>query len=364
MTDLKKYQELQSKTINWLRFPLIIGVLFIHNGSSNFTLEGKTIGTENHLPIFYYCSTLILQFFGHFRVPFFFFVSGFLFFLNLHEFDRHSYVNKLKGRAKTLLVPYLFWNLLTITIVIILSAIPQLSNLVNREFDFRQFLNYFWNHNGLKIGDSPFSYQFWFIRDLMVAVVFTPIIYFLLQYTKFLGLIAIGVLWFFGFWFKVVGFSSVCIFFFSAGAYFGINKRNLLEDFGKIKNISFVLYPLITFVDLLTKGYAFNGYIQKAGVIIGIIFSFNLVAFLFEKKKIKPIPFLSASSFFVFAIHEPFLLTVFRRITFLAIKPESDFAFTSLYFVNPILVALVALGLYYILNRFLPKFTSIITGGR
>jgi len=26
-------EELQSKTIEWLRFPLIVGVLFIHNGA-------------------------------------------------------------------------------------------------------------------------------------------------------------------------------------------------------------------------------------------------------------------------------------------------------------------------------------------
>ena len=361
MKDFNHYVELQSKTIDFIRFPLIIGVLFIHNASSNFILEGQSIGTDNFLPVFHYCSTLFSQVLGRVAVPLFFFMSGFLFFLNVHTFDRYCYVNKLKRRIKTLLIPYLFWNLATIAIFVTLSSVPQLTHLVNRTFDLNQFLFYFWDNNGLKLG-YPFSYQFWFIRDLMVAVILTPVIYLFCKHYLLIGVI--GILWYLGYWFNIVGFSSACIFFFSAGAYFGINKRNLLEDFGKIKILSFVLYPLITLVDLFTKGYVFNSFIHNSGIIIGIVFYFNFIALLFEKEKIKPMPFLSAASFFVFAIHEPFLMTVFKRITFLLLKPVNDFAFTVLYFVNVISVTLVALGLYYLLNRFFPKSTSFVTGGK
>jgi fucose 4-O-acetylase-like acetyltransferase len=110
MTNLKNYPQLQSQVIDFIRFPLIVGVLFIHNRNSNLVLDGQIIGTDNYLPIFHYCSSFFSQVFGRISVPLFFFMSGFLFFLNVDKFNGYSYAKKLKSRAKTLLIPYLFWN--------------------------------------------------------------------------------------------------------------------------------------------------------------------------------------------------------------------------------------------------------------
>jgi hypothetical protein len=200
----------------------------------------------------------------------------------------------------------------------------------------------------------------------MITVIITPLIYIYIRKVKITGIILLGLLWYFG---KLMGFNdhtayTYTIFFFTSGAYFGINKRNLIIDMGRIKLFSFVSYPLIVIVDLLTKQYTYNIFIHNAGILIGMVFWFNIAFILLKSKKVKANKFLSASSFFIFAIHAPLLLILVRKLTFTFFKPLTDMALTIMYFINGIMIILIALVLYYVLRRYFPKFTNIITGGR
>jgi hypothetical protein len=177
----------------------------------------------------------------------------------------------------------------------------------------------------------------------------------------------LGVLWFFDWWFSFIGIFGlhiVTVFFFTAGAWFGSNKRNLIDDMGKIKRWSYILYPLLVIADLWTKAYTINPFIHNAGIVIGIAFWFNLVAYLLKTGKVSVNRFLAASSFFVFAIHNPLMMQVIRKILYATFNPQSDWIITTLYFLIVFAVVFIALGLYYMLKRFMPTFTAIITGGR
>lgn len=88
-----------SRTISFLRFPLIICVISIH---TVFTLDKSFEGYE----YFKY----ILGLFTSFAVPIFFIISSFLFFHGMQDFDISKWHDKLKSRVKTLVIPYLFWN--------------------------------------------------------------------------------------------------------------------------------------------------------------------------------------------------------------------------------------------------------------
>ena len=367
--------ELQSQVIAFLRFPLIVCLVFFHSTSLGVQIGDIMFeGDSANMPLHYY-STLIFQGPFAFRNQFFYFVSGFLFFLNVQKFDFSIYKKKIKNRINSLLVPYLFWNFVVFAVYFTLQTIPQLSNFTNKDIHLHDFFSYFWNNEGamkadyslvVETGNFPIAYQFWFIRDLMIAILLSPAIYFFCKKTKIYGILLLGVLWIMDWWVNIPGFSSFWVFFFTAGAYFGIHKRNLIEDFGKLRILSFVLFPVIVIIYcLVDKDWGGRGNVQCAAVITGIVFCFNFVAYLFENGTIKSAPkFLGAATFFIFATHDPFFINGFRKLTYLIIHPESDLAFTTLFFVNSILVVLCALGLYYLLRRFLPKFTQIITGGR
>lgn len=99
-------KPIDSKIISLLRFPMIIGVVMIHSGISiknidnyyiyNYLVDKGIIGTLTRL-----C------------VPLFFFISGYLFWIN-GTFNTATYINKLKKRGRSLLLPYIFYCTLAI----------------------------------------------------------------------------------------------------------------------------------------------------------------------------------------------------------------------------------------------------------
>lgn len=359
------YDELQSKSIDFLRFPLIVGVVFIHAYSTTLKFQGVDLGTEAYLPVYNTLSEFCSQVVARIAVPLFFFISGFLFFYHT-EWSAGSYKYKLNRRVKTLLIPYLFWNFLVLILYFIAQSLPGISGLFSgvnkliRDYDTIDFFNAFW---GIGEHGMPIVYPFWFIRDLMVVVLFTPVVYTFVKYGRKYGVMLLGVMWYFGWWFDIIGFGVVSFFFFTAGAYFSINKLNIILIFRKLFVLSAILYPLLALADLLTKSYEFNHYIHDMGIIVGIVFLFNLVSYYLEKGKIATSGFLASAAFFVFACHEPWL-TLIRKILFKILKPETDTLMTVLYFLSPALIIIITLSIYALLKRYLPKFTQVITGGR
>jgi surface polysaccharide O-acyltransferase-like enzyme len=362
---MKTSKDLQSNVIDFLRFPLIVGVLFIHNTTSTVAIPGAEFGNAENLPIFYICSNFFSQILGRVAVPLFFFISGFLFFQNIDGFTKQAWLGKLKNRGKTLLIPYLFWNITAFIIYYIARNIPVLEDIW-LEYRVTYTFQYVLESLGI-LQVLPLAGQFWFVHDLIVAVILTPAIYFFIRKAKIYGVLLLGVLWFFSCWPSVVEVRAIrliTVFFFTAGAWFGSNKRNIVDNMGKVKYWSYTLYPLLVIADFLTQNYAANSFIHNAGIIVGIVFWVNLVAYLLRIGKVRVNRFLTSSSFFVFAIHDPFLLSKLRRALYMILNPQSDWLITLLYFLIVLVVVFIALGLYYILRRFLPEFTAIITGGR
>ncbi|MDR1225387.1 MAG: acyltransferase [Prevotellaceae bacterium] len=358
-------KDLQSSVITFLRFPLIVGILFLHNINSTTATASMEFGNAGYLPVSYACREFFSQVLGNVAVPLFFFISGFLFFQNIDGFPKQGYLKKLKNRGKTLLIPYLFWNIAALLIYYVVRHTPALAGWfsTNPEYNCKYVLQALWGMPDKPLF-CPIASQFWFVRDLMVAVVLTPVIFFYIRKAKVYGVLLLGVLWFFAWWFGVTGVSVATVFFFPAGAWFGVNRRSLIDDMSKVKYAVFILYPLLVLADLLTRQYAANPFIHNAGIIVGIAFWFNLVAYLLRTGKVSVNRFLAASSFFVFAIHEPFLQSKIHKVLYVIFNPQSDLLITALYFLIVLATVLIALGLYYLLRRFMPKFTAVITGGR
>ena len=113
-----------SGRIKLLRLPLIIGILTIH----------LYVGPVGYADKFF--QTFIVNTWGHCCVPFMFIISGFLFFRNFN-LSLNSYLEKLKSRFWTLLVPYLFWNLSLLAMVLIVEKISPTSTTLQ---GFKQYI--------------------------------------------------------------------------------------------------------------------------------------------------------------------------------------------------------------------------------
>ncbi|MCS4227982.1 acyltransferase [Sphingobacterium sp. BIGb0165] len=364
-------EELQSKTIDFLRFPLIVGVVFIHTDFSDIVMAGvKQISFVNY-PIFSRVFFLFSKVIFEACVPLFFFISGFLFFYKTEGFSREIYLKKLKNRIRSLLVPYIFWNLLIILFLMLAQTFLSGSLVSGRnklitDYSLLDWLWSFWDTSQVNPHMKktlPINSPFWFIRDLMVVIVFSPIVYILIKKLKAYAVIILGLLWIFNPFFYLPGLSIVSFFFFTAGAYFSIHKMNFVEVLKPMLRALAPLYILIVVMALYFAGAGWWSYLYCAGVVVGLLLAITVSAYFIESGKWHLNPFLTNGSFFIYAYHRLPLVFVIK-ILFKWLNPRSDGALLLLYLACPAIVILLGLLIYSLLRQRLPRFTAIISGGR
>lgn len=295
-------------------------------------------------------------------VPLLFSISGFLFFYNTTSFTSRICLQKIKKKAITIFLPYIFWNLLVLFFFFMSQTfLPELISGRNKlivDYSISDWFRAFWS-----IGSSPICYQFWFIRDLMVVMLFSPLIYFLLVRLCRYAVLCLGVLWLFDWWLNIVGFSSVSFFFFSVGSYFSIHRKNFAEIVKPFLSVAVILYVLITIAELYFMDKVWCSYLHRIGILVGIVAVITLTAHFIEKGKWQTSSFLSNSSFFIYAYHAMPLAFVIKFL-FKLLKPNSDGVAFALYVFCSIITIFIGLFTYKLLKKYLPLTTALITGGR
>ena len=152
-----------------IRFPLMIGVVIVHCAiydSSNVLMDNVSRLFSGVLPVF--C------------VPIFFFISGYFFFANVKEFSVQVYLDKLSRRIRSLLVPYVCANLFMILCYACIHYFAP--NYINPEnfnilqYSLKDFIRAFWSIDGF-----PICYPLWYIRNLILIVLCSPVFYFLIK---------------------------------------------------------------------------------------------------------------------------------------------------------------------------------------
>lgn len=353
----------QSNTIAYIRFPLIIGVVFAHSYFLDDKAVCDNVNLVNDGSFCFYIQYLFSNILGRQSTPLFALISGFLFFFNNNDFSYTVYFAKLRRRAKSLLLPYVIWNGMFVIGYLFVRNIPYFekwyfsSNHELSTLSFGKIVSFFWDG----MGGYPIDYQFWFVRDLMIVIVFSPLIRILLDKFKFWGVLFLGILWFFQQDLILLNFNIRAFFFFTLGAYFAINKLNLISEFRKFFAWSCVVYVLNIFLELLLIDSPINLFVHNFGLIVGGVFFMNLVSYQLQKNVIHVCKFLTSATFFVFAAHEP-LLTLIKKALFKLLVPKMEWELISIYFIIPLLTISICLSVYYLLLKFTPKFASLLTG--
>lgn len=115
---MERYTDLQFNVFDWLRFPLITGVVFIHCFGKPFDYGAIDFAHLSGMDFYNLFRVSISQVLTHVCVPAFYLISGYLFFIGLEEWTWNAYLNKLKKRSKSLLVPFLIWNTLCVLLAV------------------------------------------------------------------------------------------------------------------------------------------------------------------------------------------------------------------------------------------------------
>ena len=353
-------KELLSKTITFLRLPLIVGVVFIHTNFADVNIGGKLWATQGQFPIHDIFRYLVSEELARIAVPLFFFMSGFLFFLHT-DFSFSAYKKKLEKRVYTLLIPYLFWNIVVLSLFFLtqtfMSSMTSGAKKLIVDYTLSDWFVIFWN--------MPICYQFWFIRDLMVVALFSPLVYLFVRHLKVLGITLLGILWCLGLWGSITGFSSTAFFFFAFGAWFSVYQHNFVTDFKPLRLSFTLLYILIVIIDTIlwykqVEGFSF---IHNLGIVVGLITIVAWTAFSIQQGKIKCNNLLAGSSFFIYAYHGmPLALIV--KIWSKLFESPTEFTMILGYISIPLFIVGLGIVIYVLALKCFPRFTRLITGGR
>lgn len=352
-----------SRRITVLRFPLIVGVVYIHAVAFVLAPSGHPVDLASRI-----ARSLVSDGVARTAVPIFYLIAGFLLFngLDRKALDLATYREKLKSRARTLLVPYLFWNTFTLLAVVAACSLPGVRNYVdgaNRAlYDDMHRVPIPALFRAYGVAPTPVSYQFWFIRDLIVLVVASPLIYVIAKATKWLLPALLGAWWLLrpGF-LAAFPLSIEALFFFSLGSVFALRGRTFFPT-ARIALYASALFVLMLVAETVPPT-GLGDVFHRSTLACGVLSVLGLSGFVLDSKRLEAgLVALAPASFFVFATHEP-LLTILRK---LVVRRGSwdEGALVALYLLVPILVVMLCLGLYVGLSRVGPRMVRIITGGR
>lgn len=370
------FSKLSSETICALRFPLMVGIVFIHfNLLNGITVNGTVYGDD--LPIWLVCIIKALSNeIPAIGVPLFFIISGFFFFRS--GLTWNSYNRKLKKRARTLLVPYILWNLIALSYVL-LCALPIFRSIFPishiQEWSLPKFLYCFWDIDKSLLGEgvdkavswmNPVDQPLWYVRDLLIVMVFSPIINWALKKIGWYAIATMGLLWllFVRLPLGHANYLLAAFFFFSWGACYALKGIDFVSSMRKYR-FTLWIYPILLVAYFLFDHLGMHGssFIHNAGIVCGVFAAVSLMARLVESGKVKPNKFLAESTFFLYAIHTIFIWHLAEVIVKLWFT-DSPVYMCVLYFTVPILNIAISLALYWLLRRYAPRICAILTGGR
>lgn len=346
-----------SKRITSLRFLLIVFVVFIH---ANLTVD-EALNYYHYdfvqpkwIEIFknFICGTL-----GGSAVPLFFLFASYL------QFSKNdTYLVLLKKKGKSLLIPYILWTVITIIIYLISQAIPQTAgffqNPINiiRNWNFVDYMKAFTYHDKV----YPLVYQFWFLRDLMILIILSPIIKFLCS--KFPGTMLIVASIFAIKGVPVFFTNSTALFFYMAGYYFATYQISFFKIADKLKIPEYIFIIALTIPsDLLFEGkYAF-GFLKT---IISCLFLLKVsVYFVKNQAFYEKIKYLAGYSFFLYAVHTPFLGTSINKIS-QRIIPLHGILCLVQFLLAAFLTIIIGTLFGILLNKIFPSLFKVLNGGR
>lgn len=374
-----------------LRFPLAILVVFVHGFGADINIAELHAGGLSGLAVYDYIRLFFSEVIARSAVPLFFIISGYLLFLKVDDYSNSVYVAKLRKRWHSLVIPYLswivlfiLWNLMFTAGAILLHGKPWTGIL--DYFHQNGYLHIFWDSNiwgertnwmGVETHKSgPALLPFWYMRDLIIMVTLSPVVYHLIRIIKSAFIVLLLVIYAFDVKISWISGTFACAsLFFSMGAYFAIRKLDFTEVLWKwrylICPIAILLMAYQTYSGA-AKGDSVSGLVQPWMVIFQS-FSFIIAASQLCKysKLYKVNKKLARTSFFIYALH-PFILgyviSAFNKMAVLAdkITPVSDswYVMTFNYLASPLVSVLLCVAIYYSLQKYLPSFLDVIVGER
>ena len=343
-----------SATITWLRFPIVVMIVMLHCYS---VALDKSVCQEGFFRAVYPFALWL----GETGVPLAFFISGYLFFAS-----QKTYKEKLKSRFHSLFVPYIFWNSLILLVYVVLMWLGHPLEIARKsiaDYTWVDYLNAYWIRGKIQGGNGvPLLCPYWFIRNLMILCVISPIIYYGIRKAWYLVLLLLTV------WWVSIPHNAMIpssFLFFSLGATFSIRRQDLLALLSRYSQSLLVAWGFISFLDILLHWLHLEGaFCFHRGSIVLNIFVMIWIAYIITQGEVTDkMQFLSQSSFWVFTVHYPFVVFL-RKSTLYIFNSSTTLTQIGMYGLFVVIVLALSIITYFVMYKIYPRFVRFSAGDR
>jgi surface polysaccharide O-acyltransferase-like enzyme len=342
-----------------------VGVVLIHAHGFAVKMSGGALGGQEMPRGAEFAQELITQVWAQIAVPLFFLVSGYLFFRDYAP-SRLYLQTKLRKKIRTLFVPYMIWNIVVLLMLYSAQTIPAFAGYISGENKpVAQYGVYDYFNAFIGIDDRPVCAQFWYIRDLMLMILFSPIIWVLLKRLCWIGLALLAGAWFFGLEFRVINFSYTALMFFYLGGLMMVKQwpLNQSDRFGLLITVGYLVLSVIEAWSR-ARGKTFNLQAHNTILLTGMAAVWYITGRLVVNNQARQLlGYLAGLSFFVYAAHAPLVIVV-KKLLYKLTEPTGSIEIIIMYLSAPVLTILITLGAGIVLRRILPGVFKVVTGSR
>ena len=355
-----------SQIINFARISLIVGLVFLHYEwfpNARISPFRGLDPAQNQVATF--VQSFIL-FFVFSVVPLLSMISGWLFF-SFRDDAAAGLRSRIRRRFSSLYLPLVFWNALFLAVLLLLFQFDPANELLaemNIDLGAAGPMDYV--NAVFALTQHPIGFQFWFVRDLFVTVLVSPLLWLMLTRAPLLGAVFLGAAWLMGhdLW---IFFRTDVVFFFYLGGW--IRLRALPVEIGARATWVFLaayiaMCAVRTLAPYLVDGDPFILQVMTRGMrLAGVLACWGL----FQRIALTPIGGLVARfgglAFFLHAAHFPLIAEV-KLILWDLLPAETQPWMLVHYVVSVLVTVAIGIGLGLLLTRSAPKAFSLLNGGR
>lgn len=361
-------KEHLSRTISLARIVLIVGLVFLHYqtypNSDASPFDG--LDPANH-PVATFINSFVLFFFFS-AVPLLSMLSGWLFFSTMG--GRDVLLAKIRHRVRTLYVPLVGWNLIFLAALALLYlSVPDHPLFAEINLRFQDASPWDFVNAVFALTHHPVGYQFWFVRDLFVTVLVSPLLALLLQRLPYVGLFVLGAAWLVGhdLW---IFFRTDVAFFFYLGGLIAMRRIGLRIAPGPTIVLMLLYLFLVglrawapAFVDMVDQRPEWLTGATRAMRLVGVAACWGTFLWLAQTRPGERMARFGGLAFFLFAMHFPMLAAI-KWMLWPWVPAHTD-AWMLIHYTGSVAIT-IALGLTagQLMSRYLPRGFALMNGGR
>ena len=343
----KKHTEHEIR-VKFSLLMFLCSIIVVYGHATNFDSFGINASSTGISYI-----TFILEKYGlklaTISVYLFYLISGILFF---KSFKIKDLLSKWKNRFSTIVVPYCIWCTLYYFYLVLCSNLPFINSLMNEadkvSLSIHEWINSLWINK---------YYTLWFLQNLIVFIILTPIIFLLLNNHKKnikTGLIILLA--------SLIILTRVDITTntllggietYLIGCYIGLNCREYFSLNNKLLSIISAIYVCFTLITSFTYLNLFTEFL----FFLALWYALDLI-----NLKSITIPWWMNITFFTYVAHDVILVCV-QKVIFIICGSTPIVALLD-YIFTPLLVLLILIFVAYFMQKKLPIAWKILTGGR